>query len=109
MDDERLDVLLSEMLALPEGSEDPGFVSRVDRAVTEAEWYRGWKRALRFQVMTEALAVGAIAASIAVIAGAPGIREEIAGVPGLLWPAVLCLFLLWTLIRGGPRALTATR
>ena len=105
MDDGRLDALLIEMLAPPEGQADAGFVSRVDKAVAEAELYSGWKRTLRNQLVTEALAILAIGGSLAFLAQAPAIRIALAGAPWLLSPAILSLFLLWMLVRSRPRLL----
>jgi hypothetical protein len=105
MDDPRLDALLGEMLAPPSGLPDLAFVARVDRAVTEAERYRRWQAAFRRQLVTEALTLAALAGSLAFLARAPAVAEALAAAPGLFWPALVSLLLLWALIRGRPRLL----
>lgn len=98
-DDPELDRLLSEALAPPEGPADRGFVLRVERAVTEAERYRRRRAALLRQLAIEALALGAVASSLAFIAQAPQVREALERAPELGWLALPTLFLFWMLVR----------
>lgn len=105
MDDTRLDSLLGEMLAPPSGPPDLAFVARVDRAVAEAERFRRWQAAFRRQLVTEALTLFALAGSLAFLLRVPAVGEALAAAPGLFWPAMLSLLLLWGLIRGRPRLL----
>lgn len=105
MDDVELDALLKRELAPPAGLAEPAFVARVDRAVAEAERYRQWRSRILRQLMTELAAAAAIGGSFAFVAQAPEVRDTLARAPGLAWPALLLLLLLWTLMRGRPGAL----
>lgn len=105
MDDSELDSLLRAALAPPEGPADRAFVVRVDRAVAEAERYRRWRAGLRRQLVTEALALGAVGGSLAFIAQVPEVREALDRAPGLAWSALLAMFLIWMLVRGRGGAL----
>ncbi|HEY0414593.1 MAG TPA: hypothetical protein VGD66_15780 [Allosphingosinicella sp.] len=100
MDDADFDALLREALAPPGRPADRGFVLGVERAVAEAERYRRWRSALVRQFVTEGLAVGAIAGSLAFIAQVPEVRGALDQAPGLMWSALLSLFLFWLLVRG---------
>ena len=100
MDDRQLDSLLSAALAPPEGPADRDFVVWVDRAIAESERYRRWRAALRRQLVTEALALGAVAGSLALIAQVPEVGTALARAPGLIWPVLLAILLFWTLVRG---------
>lgn len=104
-DDLRLDLLLREALAPPEGPADRGFVLRVERAVIEEERFRRSRAALLGQLAGEALAVGAVAASLAFIAQAPQVREMLAAAPELGWLALPAMLLVWLLVRGRGGAL----
>lgn len=105
MDDTALDLLLREVLAPPERPADRGFVVRVDQAVAEAERYRRWRAGLVRQLVTEALALAAVAGSLVFVSQVPEVSEALAATPGLIWPAVLALFLVWMLVRGRRGAL----
>jgi hypothetical protein len=100
MDDSDLDRLLSEALAPPERPADRGFVMRVDRVLVEAERYRRWRAGLVRQLVTEALALAAVAGSLVFVSQVPAVSAALAATPGLVWPAVLALFLVWLLVRG---------
>lgn len=99
-DDPALDRLLREALAPPEGPADRGFVVRVERGVAEAERYRRRRAALLGQLTTEALALAAVAASLAFIAQAPLVRETLARAPELAGLGLLAMVLVWLLVRG---------
>jgi hypothetical protein len=105
MDDAELDRQLREALAPPDRPADRGFVLRVERAVAEEERYRRWRAAFLRQLVTEALALGAVGGSLAVIAQVEQVGAVLAEAPGLIWAAVLALLLLWALLRGRGRAL----
>jgi hypothetical protein len=105
MDDPELDKLLRSALAPPEGPADRGFVVRVDRALTEAERYRRSRAALRRQLVTEALALGAVGGSLAFLAQIGEVREALDQAPGLAWSILLAMFLVWMLVRGRGGAL----
>ena len=105
IDDRGLDVLLSEALAPPAGPADRGFVLRVERAVAEAERYRRRRAALFRQLASEALALGAVTASLAFISQAPQVREALERAPELGWVALPAMFLFWMLVRGRGGAL----
>lgn len=105
--DPALDALLADALALKQRAPDPGFVARVDAAVAESERYRRWRRTLWSRFMSEMLAVGAIAGSVAVLSRAPGVRDVLSDAPDLLWPALLGLLLIWTLLMRGRSGLFA--
>jgi hypothetical protein len=98
-DDPELDILLSEALAPPEGPADRGFVLRVERAVAEAERYRRRRAALLRQLASEALALGAVAASLAFVAQAPQVRHALERAPELGWVALPAVLLFWMLVR----------
>ena len=100
MDDEELDILLSEALAPPERPADRGFVLRVERSVAEEERYRKWRSAFLRQLATEALALAAVGASFALIARVPMVEAVLTDEPGLIWAALLLLLLVWALMRG---------
>lgn len=104
-DDAELDRLLREALAPSEGPADRGFVLRVDRAVAEAERYRRWRARLLRELASEALAVGAAAASLGFVAQVSAVREALDRAPGLGLPAILALLLFWWLVRGRGGAL----
>ena len=105
MDDPELDLLLREALAPPERPADRGFVIRVDQAVAEAERYRRWQAGLVRQLVTEALALAAVAASLVVISQVPEVTSALAATPGLIWPALVALLLFGLLVRGRGGAL----
>ena len=105
MDDPELDRLLSEALAPPTRPSDRGFVLRVERAVAEAERYRRRRAALFRQLASEALALGAVAASLAYMAQAPQVRDALERAPELGWLTLPTLFLVWALVRGRSGAL----
>lgn len=98
MNEAEFDALLKAELEPPTGPVDMAFVTRVDRTILEAERYRASRAALKRQLGTEALAVGAIGGSLAVLAQAPGVREALSAAPGLGWTALLGLMLVWLLI-----------
>ena len=100
MDDAELDALLQAALAPPERPADRGFVVRVDRAVVEAERYRRTRARLRRQLATEALALGAVAASLVLVAQVPQVGALLDQAPGLAWTGLLALLLFWMLVRG---------
>ena len=100
MDDEELDILLSEALAPPEGPADRGFVLRVERSVAEEERYRKWRAAFVRQLATEALARAALGGSFAFIAQVPAVEAALTDAPGLIWAALVLLLLVWALMRG---------
>ncbi|HEU0099259.1 MAG TPA: hypothetical protein VFQ67_10840 [Allosphingosinicella sp.] len=99
-DDPELDRLLGAALAPPERPADRGFVLRVERGVAEADRYRRWRSGLVRQLVSEALAVGAGAASLGFIAQVPAVREVLDTAPGLAWTGLVALLLLWMLVRG---------
>ena len=105
MNEAQFQTLLSEGLAPPERRADRAFTLKVERAVAEAELYRGWRRALLRQFVSEGLAMAAIGASLAMLSQIPGVRSAIGQAPGLIWPLLLMLFLLWLLMRGRGRLL----
>lgn len=105
IDDRGLDLLLSEALAPPERPADRGFVRRVERGVAEAERYRRRRAGLLRQLGSEALALGAVAASLAFVVQAPQIREALERAPELGWLTLPILFLIWVLLRGRGGAL----
>jgi len=105
MDDSELDLILREALAPPERPADRPFVVRVDRAVAEAERYRRWRAGLVRQLITEALALAAVAGSLVFISQVSEVSEALAATPGLIWPALVALFLFWRLVRGRGGAL----
>ena len=49
--------------------------------------------------------MAAIGASLAMLSQIPGVRSAIGQAPGLIWPLILMLFLLWLLMRGRGRLL----
>jgi hypothetical protein len=98
MDEADLDALLKAELAPPHGAADMAFVTRVDRMILEAERYNASRAALKRQLATESLAIGAIGGGLAVLAAAPGIRETLSAAPGLGWTGILGLMLVWLLI-----------
>ena len=99
-----LDVLLGQALRLEDRPPDLAFAARVDAAVAEAERYRRWRAGMMRQLAGELLALAGLTGGVAVLAHAPGVGEALAGAPGLVWPALLSLLLLWmTLIRGPSR------
>jgi hypothetical protein len=100
IDDPAFDQLLGEALAPPERPADRGFVVSVERAVAESERYRRWRRALLRQLVSETLALAAVAASLAFIAQVPAVRDTLEKAPGLAWSALLALLLFWMLLRG---------
>lgn len=100
MDDNELDILLGEALAPPEGPADRSFVLRVERSVTEEERYRNWRAAFLRQLVTEALALGALGGSFAFIARVPAVEAALTDAPGLIWAALVLLLLVWALMRG---------
>jgi hypothetical protein len=100
MDDEELDIMLSEALAPPEGPADRGFVLRVERSVAEEERYRKWQAAFLRQLATEAVALAAVGGSFAFIAQVPPVEAALSDAPGLIWAALLLLLLVWSLMRG---------
>ena len=100
MDDSELDLLLREALAPPKGPADRAFVLRVERVVAEAERYRRWRARLWRQLAAESLALGAVGASLALIAQVPQVREALGRAPGLGWSALLAMLLVWMLVRG---------
>jgi hypothetical protein len=103
MNDAEFERLLHERLAPPERPADRAFTLKVERAVAEADLYRSWRAALLRQFVSEALAVGAIGASLLTLSRIPGVRETLDQAPGLIWPLLLSLFLLWMLMRGRNR------
>ena len=105
MDDAELDLLLREALAPPERPADRGFVMQVDWVVAEAERFRRWRAGLVRQLVTEALALAAVAGSLVFVSQVPQVSDALAAMPGLVWPAVLALFLVWLLVRGRSGAL----
>jgi hypothetical protein len=105
MDEARFEALLKEELTPLEGPADRIFLARIGHAVVEAELYRRARRRILGQLGTEALAVGALAASLAFVARIPEIREALTRTPELAWPAILLLLLFWMLLRGKPGAL----
>jgi hypothetical protein len=105
MDDLEFDALLREALAPPERPADARFVRRVDLAVAEAERYRLWRARMLRQLTSEALAVAALAGSLACVAQVPELRAALAQTPELAWPALLLLLLFWLMIRTRPHAL----
>ena len=96
--DSEFDELLRSALAPLEGPADGAFVARVDRAVVESERYRRWRRNLWRQLGGESLALAALAASLAVIARIPDVRDALAHTPVLAWPALLSLLVLWLFV-----------
>ncbi|HYE28598.1 MAG TPA: hypothetical protein VEA61_10240 [Allosphingosinicella sp.] len=100
MDDEKLDILLGEALAPPEGPADRGFVLRVERAVAEEERYRKWRAAFVRQLVTEAAALAALGGSFALVARVPAVEAALTETPGLIWAALVLLLLVWALMRG---------
>jgi hypothetical protein len=106
MNEAQFETLLHEGLAPPERGADRAFTLKVERAVAEADLYRLWRGALLRQFASEGLAMAAIAASLATLAHIPGVRSAIDQAPGLIWPLLLMLFLLWLLVRGRGRLLT---
>jgi hypothetical protein len=104
-DDPELDRLLGEALSPPEGPADRGFVLRVERAMAEDERYRRRRSALFRQLASEALALGAVASSLAVVARAPQVREALERAPELGWLALPVMLLFWLLVRGRGGAL----
>jgi hypothetical protein len=100
MDEAGFEALLKKEFAPPAGPADRAFVARVDQAVAEADLYRRVRRRILNQLATEALAVAAIAASLAFVARIPQIRDALTRTPELAWPAVLLLLLFWLLLRG---------
>ncbi len=104
-DDPGFDLLLREALAPPDGPADRCFVLRVERALIEGERYRRSRAALLGQLASEALAVGAVAASLAFIAEAPQVREMLASAPELGWLPLPAMLLVWLLVRGRGGAL----
>ena len=105
MNDADFERLLHEGLAPPERRADRAFTIKVERAVAEADLYRGWRRAILRQFVSEGLAMAAIGASLATLSQIPGVRSAIGEAPGLVWPLLLMLFLLWLLMRGRGRLL----
>ncbi|HEX8512479.1 MAG TPA: hypothetical protein VF688_05170 [Allosphingosinicella sp.] len=99
IDDRGFDLLLGEALAPPERPADRGFVLRVERGVAEAERYRRRRAGLLRQLASEALALGAVASSLAYIAQAPQVREALERAPELAWLTLPALFLFWALVR----------
>ena len=97
--------LLHERLAPPERHADRAFTRKVERAVAEADLYRGWRAALLRQFVSEALAMGAIGASLVTLSRIPGVRDALGQAPGLIWPILLAVFLFWLLMRGRNRLL----
>jgi hypothetical protein len=104
-DDPELNRLLGAALAPPEGPADRGFVLRVERAVAEAERYRRRRAALLRQLASEAMAMGAVAASLAFLAQAPQLRDALERAPELGWVALPAMLLFWMLVRGRGGAL----
>lgn len=100
MDDEKLDILLGEALAPPDGPADRGFVLRVERSVAEEERYGKWRSAFLRQLATEAAALAALAGSFALIARVPMVEAMLTDAPGLIWAALVLLLLVWGLMRG---------
>jgi hypothetical protein len=105
MNEAQFETLLHDGLAPPERRADRVFTVKVERAVAEAELYRSWRRALLRQFVSEGLAMAAIGASLATLSQIPGVRSAIDQAPGLIWPLLLMLFLLWLLMRGRGRLL----
>jgi hypothetical protein len=99
-DDPALDQLLREALAPPDCPADRGFVVRVERVVAEAERYRRRRAALLRQLASEALALAAVAASLAFIAQAPQVREALGKAPELGGLGLLAMVVVWLLVRG---------
>ncbi|HEX6376279.1 MAG TPA: hypothetical protein VFZ91_11230 [Allosphingosinicella sp.] len=100
MDDNELDILLSEALAPPQSPADRGFVLRVERAVAEEERYRKWRAAFLRQLVSETLALAAVGGSFAFIAQVPAVEAALTEAPGLIWAALVLLLLVWALMRG---------
>ena len=105
MNEAQFEALLHEGLAPPERSADRAFTRKVERAAAEADLYRSWRRALLRQFVSEGLAMAAIGASLATLSHIPGVRSAIDQAPGLIWPVLLLVFLLWLLLRGRSRLL----
>jgi hypothetical protein len=98
MNEAELDALLSAELAPPERPADMLFVGRMDRTIAEAERYRASRAALKRQLGTEAAAIGALGASLALLGQAPEVRAFLSDAPGLLFTALAGLMLVWLLI-----------
>jgi len=105
MNEAEFERLLHERLAPPERRADRAFTLKVERAVAEADLYRSWRVALLRQFVSEGLAMGAVAASLFTLSRIPQVREAVDQAPGLVWPVLLALFLLWLLMRGRGRLL----
>ena len=105
MNDAEFENLLREGLAPPERRADRAFTLKVERAVAEADLYRAWRAGLRRQFVSEALAMGAIGASLVTLSRIPELRQAIDQAPGLIWPVLLGLFSIWLLVRGRSRLL----
>jgi hypothetical protein len=99
--DRALDALLAGALAPAERSPDRRFVARVDRAIAEVERYRSARARLLRRLASEALAIGALAASLAVLARAPAVRQALVEAPSLAWPLLLSVLVLWVIVSRG--------
>ena len=98
--DEGFDRLLADALAPADRPADPAFVARVDRAIVADQYYLRQRSALWRRFGGETLAIGAAAASLAVIARSPDLSDRLAELPGTALPALLALplLLLWILV-----------
>ncbi len=105
--DRELDALLAEMLAPADRPPDEAFVTKVDWAVAEHERYRRKRAQLWRQLSGEALAIAALAGSLALIAQVPAVRAALVELPFVAWPALMSLLVLWLIVmRRAPKTLT---
>lgn len=94
------DRLLAEALAPADRPADPAFVARVDRAIVADSIYRRQRAMLWRRFGGETLAIGAVGASLAMLARMPDLRALLAQASDVALPALLALplLLLWILV-----------
>jgi hypothetical protein len=99
-DDKALNRLLAEALTPADRPADAAFVARVDRAVVADAIYRRQRNMLWRRFGGETLAIGAVGASLAVLARIPDLRALLAQASDIALPALLALplLLLWILV-----------